>query len=148
MLEWCADNGGELSNETAQGLAESVFKEFPDETRGMIAQEVLKSLEERHFFRCTEEAAVCYLYPYSAYKTDYLVTLEDGRQFFAMCAIDAMGSAVTFSQSVKIQSCCKDTKEEIQLLVDPEKGLVEVQPDYNIIATYYDVMKNYIEFNC
>ena len=138
MLDWGLEHGGEIPWAEACRLA--------DEAGG--GEALLNSLEERHYFRRTEEGDICYLYPYSAYPTDYQVALADGRQFYAMCAIDAMGSAVTFHQPIEIHSRCRDTKEELTLRLTPEDGLVEISPDDNIIATYYNTSAHYIAFNC
>lgn len=149
LLDWAVTNGGEIPHEVIVEIVESVmasnvFEEF----QGKNAEEIISSMEKEHIFQLSESEGICYLYPYSAYPTDYDVRLADGRRFFAMCAIDSMGSAVTFEQPVEIFSKCKDTKEEIFLRVTPQNGIETIKPDDKIIATYYDTSEQYIAFNC
>ena len=80
--------------------------------------------------------------------TAVTLTLADGRSFYAMCVIDAMGCAVTFHQPIEVRSVCKDTGEPVYLRLTPEDGLVHIEPDDQIIATLYDTMAHYVEFNC
>lgn len=148
LLDWGVTHGGEIPTDQALSIAQSIADTHPIEWKGRTPAEVLDDIEAQRYFRRSEDKGICYLYPYSAYPTDYQVTLADGRQFYAMCAIDAMGSAVTFHQPIEIRSKCRDTKEEIYLRLTPEEGLVEIVPDDNIIATYYDTMTHYIAFNC
>lgn len=148
LLDWGLTHGGEIPPEEALAAAEAVAQDQPAEWAGQSPQDVLDRLEAAHYFRRSGQGGICYLYPYSAYPTDYHVTLSDGRSFYAMCAIDAMGSAVTFRQPIKIRSRCRDTKEELLLRLTPEDGLTEARPDDQIIATYYDTSTHYIAFNC
>ena len=151
LLQYGIAEGGTIPWKEAQRIA----RESLGESQGEDAPEVdsvLKGLEERHYFKRDEEGEICYLYPFSAYPTDYHVFLEDGRDFYAMCAIDAMGSAVTFDMPITVKSCCRDTKEEVLLRLSPEKGLFEAKvngkTDHAIYATYFDVNARYIDFNC
>ena len=149
LLDWAVSNGGEIPHEVIveiihKVLASDEFEEF----QGKTPQEIIDLMEKEHIFQLSEDEGICYLYPYSANPTDYRVHLADGRSFFAMCAIDSMGSAVTFNQSVEVFSKCKDTKEEIYLRVSPENGLEEIQPDDKLNVTYYDTSENYVAFNC
>ncbi len=141
MLDWCVNNGGELKWEDAVHIGQASEQQISIEY-------ILSRLEARHYLRRTDHGNICFLYPYSAYRTDYHVTLEDGRSFYAMCAIDAMGSAPTFRQSVKICSHCRDTQERLFLHIHPDKGILEIEPDDHFVATYYDTSQNYIDFNC
>ena len=51
-----------------------------------------------------EEKNVNFIYPVSSLETNHRVTLADGREFTAMCAIDAMGAAFTFHQDTEVSS--------------------------------------------
>lgn len=149
LLDWAVTNGGEIPAEVTENIVEEVIRtdEF-EEFRNKTVEEIKRSMEADHIFQLSESEGICYLYPYSAYPTDYEVRLEDGRRFYAMCAIDSMGSAVTFHQEVEVFSKCKDTNEKIYLRVTPENGIEEVLPDDHMIATYYDTSEKYIAFNC
>lgn len=109
---------------------------------------LLDSLDARHYMR-REGGDIHYLYPLScADRTDYHVTLADGRSLFAMCAIDAMGCAVTFHQPVEVRAHLRDTGEALMLRLDPASGITQAAPDDHILATYYDTTTHYIDFNC
>lgn len=149
LLDWAVTNGGEIPSEVVKKIVESVIaSNMFEEFLGKTSKEIIDSMEKEHVFQLSENDGICYLYPYSAYATDYDVRLEDGRRFYAMCAIDAMGSAVTFNQRVEIYSKCKDTQEKLFLRVTPQNGIEEVRPDDRITATYYDTSEEYIAFNC
>lgn len=56
-----------------------------------------------------------FIYPVSAHPTMHKVTLNDGRELNAMCAIDALGVSYTFNQDIKINSMCNVTGQEINI---------------------------------
>lgn len=58
---------------------------------------------------------VNFIYPVSALPTPHKVTLQDGRSFTAMCAIDAMGAAFTFQQDVEINSACAECGKPVRV---------------------------------
>ena len=58
-----------------------------------------------------------FLYPVSVPPTPHRVRLADGRSFYAMCAIDAMGAAFTFRQDVEIASRCSHCAQPVNLAV-------------------------------
>ena len=64
-----------------------------------------------------EEGNVNFIYPVSALETKHRVTLEDGRSFCAMCAIDAMGTAFTFHQNVEVHSTCAVCGEPVYVKI-------------------------------
>ena len=80
LLQYGIAEGGTIPWKEAQRIA----RESLGESQGQDAPEVdsvLKGLEERHYFKRDEEGEICYLYPFSAYPTDYHVFLEDGSLF-------------------------------------------------------------------
>ena len=68
-----------------------------------------------------EDNKVKFIYPVSTQKTNHKVTLEDGRSFYAMCAIDSLGSHFTFKTSIKVESTCSECGERIQVEVENGK---------------------------
>ncbi len=62
-----------------------------------------------------EDKNVNFIYPVSAVETNHRVTLSDGRKFSAMCAIDAMGTAYTFNQDIRVESVCSNSGKSISL---------------------------------
>lgn len=147
LLDWGIAHPGPISGEAAQQQLFALRREHPHWWPGQSDSQVLDSLEQRHYLR-RENGAICFLYPLSAHPSDYRVTLADGRQFFAMCAIDAMGCAVTFHQPVQVDSHCRDTGEAVRLRLDPEQGLLEMEPGDGLFASYFDTTVRQINFNC
>lgn len=87
-----------------------------------------------------EKENIKFIYPVSSNETNHKVTLADGRKFHAMCAIDAMGTAFTFKQDVKIESICSNCGEKIYVEIKDGK-LGEYQPrDMHIL--HVDLNKN------
>ena len=65
-----------------------------------------------------EEAKnVNFIYPVSSLETNHHVTLADGREFTAMCAIDAMGAAFTFHQDTEVHSVCAMCEEPVYVKI-------------------------------
>lgn len=82
----------------------------------------LKKFEEEHYF-VSEEEEVIFMYPVSSKPTNHRVKLADGREFCAMCAIDSLGSAITFDQDIEINSKCMMTQKDIH--VEVKDGKIE-----------------------
>ena len=110
--------------------------------------QIVSVLREKDGMVADEEGNVNFIYPVSALPTNHQVTLADGRTYCAMCAIDAMGCAVTFHQKVRVDSHCRDTGEVVCLQLDPEQGLLEAQPQGALFASYFDTTVRQIDFNC
>jgi len=67
----------------------------------------------------TDDAGqVVFAYPVSALPTNHCVTLADGRMFHAMCAIDALGSAFTFRQDIRIDACCAECGTPVHMEIN------------------------------
>lgn len=62
-----------------------------------------------------ERGDVEFIYPVSAVPTRHRVRLADGREFSAMCAIDAMGATFTFGQDTEVHSSCGLCGKEVSL---------------------------------
>lgn len=147
LLDWGIAHPGPIGAEAAERQVALLRQEHPDWWPGQSDSQVLDSLEQRHYLR-RQDGAIHFLYPLSCEPSDYRVTLEDGRSFDAMCAIDAMGCAVTFHQKVRVDSHCRDTGEVVCLQLDPEQGLLEAQPQGALFASYFDTTVRQIDFNC
>lgn len=74
-----------------------------------------------------EKGKVNFIYPVSALKTNHQVTLDDGRQFSAMCAIDAIGAAFTFHKDIEVHSVSAVSGEPIYIRIKDEK-VAEYEP--------------------
>ncbi len=73
------------------------------------------------------EGNIHFAYPVSALPTNHNVRLKDGRAFHAMCAVDAMGTAFTFKQDIKINSKCAYCGETVTVEIQNEK-ITELLP--------------------
>jgi Alkylmercury lyase len=81
------------------------------------AAEILQSLIGKEIV--VEEAdGVAFAYPVSAWPTDHEVSLADGRRFYAMCAVDALGSAFNFGQDAAIVSKCHRCGKAVRIHVE------------------------------
>ncbi|MSU03329.1 hypothetical protein FYJ83_17870 [Tissierella sp. DSM 105185] len=81
------------------------------------ANKILDSLTQKNGLVVDDEGNVNFIYPVSAIPTNHRVRLQDGREFTAMCAIDAIGSAFTFKQDVDIESKCSQCGSDIKVSI-------------------------------
>lgn len=102
-------------------------------------ERVVESLIHKRILRLDEEGSINFLYPVSALPTNHRVTLADGRTFYAMCGIDAMGSTMTFNQDLHIESQCSHCGEEISLKIKDEKIYCLSSQDIHVIHLDSDV---------
>ncbi len=68
-----------------------------------------------------EDDQVVFAYPVSGKPTSHRVRLSDRREFFSMCAIDAMGSTFVFGQDLEIHSLCPVSGEEIRVVIENQR---------------------------
>jgi Alkylmercury lyase len=59
-------------------------------------------------------------YPFSTAPTAFVVGLEDGRERFVCCAVDALGVSPMLGESVQVRSECHHCREPIAFSVDPQ----------------------------
>ena len=78
-------------------------------------EEIIECLLKKDGMVIDEERNVNFIYPVSALQTSHHVTLQDGREFTAMCAIDAIGAAFTFHQDTEIHSACASCNEPLHI---------------------------------
>ena len=100
------------------------------------SEKLLDELIKNNYISLGPTDEIGYLYPVSCEETDHRVKLADGREFYAMCAIDAMGCAATFGMDVEIFSYCKDTEDPVYAKITPD-GISEITPA-NMYVSYYD----------
>jgi len=84
----------------------------PDEFQAIVDSLVAKRAVVRD-----DLGDIVFAYPLSALSTAHRVTLQDGRQLYAMCAVDALGVAFTFKQDIKINSLCRHCNTPVSLQV-------------------------------
>lgn len=84
-------------------------------------KEITDCLLEKDGMVVDEKGKVNFIYPVFALKTNHQVTLDDGRQFSAMCAIDAIGAAFTFHKDTEVNSVSAVSGEPIYIRIKDEK---------------------------
>jgi hypothetical protein len=117
LMERTIERGGPLNIEAA-ARGGGLYPNAPSLIDSLIAKRAVVK---------DEEGNLNFIYPVSALPTRHRVSLEDGRRFSAMCAIDAMGTAFTFGQDVEVESQCNECGQRIFVRI--ERGeLAEVTP--------------------
>lgn len=97
------------------------------------------SLVEKRAAVVDADGNVNFIYPVSALPTNHVVRLADGRSFHAMCAIDALGTAFTFEQDVRIESKCSECGEA--LFASVEGGKIAALSHPGVHALHVDLNK-------
>lgn len=109
-----------------------------------ISREMILNLEEKGSIVLDEEKQnILFTYPVSGISTIHQITLEDGRSFSAMCAIDSLGSTGTFHQDVKISSQCSQSGEPIEIEIIDGKLYGENLEDIYTIHVDLNKMNNW-----
>lgn len=62
-------------------------------------------------------------YPFSADKTRHKVIFEDGREVYALCAVDALGIHFMLNEDLIIMSRCPECEKEMKIAV--KDGLID-----------------------
>ena len=88
----------------------------------------------------TKDEYINFIYPVSAFDTNYKVKLEDGREINAMCAVDSIGTAFTFKQNIKIESSCIMCNDSIEVII--ENGEIKKCIPENLRVLHVDLNKN------
>ncbi len=115
LMERIIDHGGPISVSNLTPSAEAA------------TGNLLSELVRKRALVLDDQQQACFVYPVSAHPTCHRVSLADGRSFYAMCAIDAMGSAFTFRQDVAISSHCSLCTEPVSLNICNGR-ITELQP--------------------
>ncbi len=103
-------------------------------------KESIEGLISKKILRMNEEGNINFLYPVSTLPTDHQVTLADGRRFYSMCGIDALGATMTFNQDVHIESKCSQCGEKI--VIDIKDGNTDYLSSKEIYVIHMDTSKN------
>lgn len=134
IMDCIIDNGGSVNIE----LAKKWVKEHTESNKETIDATFKQFIDTNVMVVIDDE--ITFIFPVSGKPTNHRITLEDGRSFCAMCAIDSIGTSYTFKQAVTINSMCAATGKEIELKVDNGKVLYTNNPGMYII--HVDLLKN------
>jgi hypothetical protein len=88
---------------------------------------LIHSMMDKRIIVADEAGTINFAYPVSALPTNHKVALKDGRGFYAMCAVDAMGAAFTFKQDIGVDSICADCGQKISIAIEDEE-IAELSP--------------------
>lgn len=82
----------------------------------------LRDLEERGcIHRKTGDRVVTHAYPFSNEPTQHRVSLADGPQVYAMCAVDALGMPFMLKRDAEIHSQCAQCQDEVTVNIHDEQ---------------------------
>ncbi|MBU5676003.1 alkylmercury lyase family protein [Alkaliphilus sp. MSJ-5] len=104
---------------------------------------LINSLINKRAIVVDKDKNVNFIYPVSALPTNHKVTLSDGRSFYAMCAIDAIGTAFTFKQDINIDSKCSQCGESIYIQIKDGRLLSYIPEDACILHVDLNKHKNW-----
>ncbi|MEG0371371.1 MAG: MerB-like organometallic lyase SaoL [Clostridium sp.] len=105
-------------------------------------EKMIAAMVEKEGFHI-EDNIVKFIYPVSSVPTNNRVTLEDGRSFYAMCAIDSLGSHYTFNQNIRIESKCSKCSEAVIIEVEDGKIKSSIPKDLHILHVNMKKFKNW-----
>lgn len=128
LMSYGIECGSTFSTGVAAQILQQQGVEVPAQMLDFFIANTIVGLNAQH--------EVEYLYPLSCTETGHQVVLEDGRTFFAMCAIDALGTGVTFGMKARITSYCIDSNETVQGLIDV-KRINQMSPS-ELWVSYHD----------
>jgi Alkylmercury lyase len=87
---------------------------------GLDADQALATLAREDLVHVGSDGEVTVAYPFSGRPTAHRVRFPDGRETYAMCAIDALGIAPMFGQTIEIRSQDPWNADEIEVRATPE----------------------------
>lgn len=106
---------------------------------------VIEELAARNIVALADEAVVA-AYPVSARPTNKRVQLADGREAYAMCALDALGFHYAFAQEVRIAGVCEHCGEAIELRM--RGGRVEMLSNTPDVYVLHADLQNESNWSC
>ena len=110
ILRRFAENGRPSGAETRESA----------ERFGLDADSALATLAKEDLVHTDRDREITVAYPFSGRTTDHIVRLEGGHEVYAMCAIDALGIAPMFDQSIEIVSRDPLTRDRIGVALGPD----------------------------
>jgi hypothetical protein len=93
----------------------------------------LESLAREDLIHRGADGEIVVAYPFSGRPTAHRVHFRDGHQVDAMCAIDALGIAPMFGETIEIESRDPMSSDDIHVRVAPDAS-VEWSPDSAVVV--------------
>jgi hypothetical protein len=100
--------------------------------------DLLQELGSKGVIVQDEDGPVNVVYPVSALPTPHKVKLNDGRTFFAICAVDSLGSAFTFAQDIEVTSSCSYCQKPVSVAI--KNGEISTFDPDTIFVTHTDLV--------
>lgn len=134
-------------NQIRQMLMQQIIsRNAPVKIPDAVAESMARTLCDKNVIALDSNNQLTAVYPVSALPTDKKVFLEDGRQAWAMCAIDALGFHYAFNQPVRILSKCEYCGHVIELLM--QDGKVEVVQGGTDIYVLHTDLESHQDWSC
>lgn len=120
VVERFVADGGPV--EIASLITESA--ELPNslESDACVVRQAVAELDQSDLL-LVDGARIVLAYPFASTPTAFLTLLDDGRQRYACCAIDALGIPALLHRHVHVRSRCHHCGESIELRLSPERPL-------------------------
>ena len=104
---------------------------------------LLRELAARNVLALSGESVIA-AYPVSGRQTNKRVIFADGREAYAMCAIDALGFHYAFGEDIRIESACEDCGARIVLAMHGGKiDLIEGGADIHVLHADLQNQRNW-----
>lgn len=101
-----------------------------------VPEDRVQILHKKNILALDQHNQLTAVYPVSALPTNKKVFLQDGRESWAMCAIDALGFHYAFNQPVHILGECEYSGHVIELLMcDGKVTVVQGGADIYVLHT-------------
>ena len=115
-----------------------IMKGSPVKSTELLDIDILCALESKGVIVQDEDGSVSVVYPVSALPTPHKVKLKDGRSFYAICAVDSLGSAFVFEQNIVVSSSCSYCQKSVSVTV--ENGEISSSDPVSIYVTHTDLV--------
>jgi hypothetical protein len=92
-------------------------------------RDVLNELAAEDYLTLDHHGRPRAIYPFSAVPSRHRVTITDGPETWAMCAVDALGIAPMLHRAVTIETSDPLTTDPIRVDTSPEQPLTATPPD-------------------
>ena len=122
----------ETSRPVAAGEAVSGTGLEPEE-----CEKLSRSLEAKGIL-ARSGGEVAFVYPVSALPTSHRVLLADGRTFYAMCAIDALGAVFEFDRDAVVNSSCSHCRRPLTVTLAGGRLKSADPPDIQVLHVDLD----------
>ena len=115
-----------------------IMKGSPVKSTELLDIDILCALESKGVIVQDEYGSVSVVYPVSALPTPHKVKFNDGRSFYAICAVDSLGCAFVFEQNIVVSSTCSYCQKSVSVTV--ENGEISSSDPESIYVTHTDLV--------